>query len=640
MTAPPPTDVASRLIVPETNRQKLALIAGAVGIVFGDIGTSPLYTLQECVSGEHGVAPSPQNVLGIVSLIVWAVTLVVSVKYVAFLMRADNQGEGGILALLALVPERVHGSDSTKIGAVALLVIAGAALMFGDGIITPAISVLSAIEGLEIVYPEARHIVVPTTVAILIALFAMQPRGTASISKLFAPVMLLWFTTIGVLGATRMFDDTRILSALSPHHGVRFFADHGWHGITILGSVVLAVTGGEALYADLGHFGRKPIQRAWYFVVYPALVLCYLGQGATLLRHPEVSTRPFFGMVPPGGWTIALVAIAAPATVIASQALITGVFSLTHQAIRLGFFPRLTVRHTSGESEGQIYLPLLNWGLAISCIALVLAFKRSGELATAFGLAVSGTMLVTSIVYFVVARQAWNWSAPKAWGLLLFFLSFDIPFLIANALKFFDGGYLPFTIGALFALVMVSWRLGRALMNRILTSRTQPMDEFLAELPSKVMARIPGVAVFMSSSSEWSPPVLTRTVERFRSRHETVLVVTVETEHVPFVSVAKRTSIAPLGDGIHRVVLRYGFLESPSVPAALAKVLSTTAPEARLDQITYFLGRETIQPGPSGQMNPVLEHVFAFLQRNARDPTAYFDLPHEQVIELGSRLDL
>ncbi len=617
-----------------------ALVLGAVGIVFGDIGTSPLYTFQECLGGPHGVAPTRENVLGIISLIVWSITLVVTVKYLSFLMRADNRGQGGIFALLALLPTRAQATGSHRIALVALLVLAGAALLFGDGIITPAISVLSAIEGLEVATPAVRPYVVPITIAILAALFAVQSRGTGGIGRLFGPVMVLWFVTVAALGAWQIARMPAVLGALSPVHGVRFFAAHGFRGFTMLGSVVLAVTGGEALYADMGHFGPRPIRMAWLALVFPALLLCYLGQGAFILRDPAHAATPFFGMVPKGFWTYALVALAAPATVIASQALITGVFSLTHQAVQLGYFPRVGIRHTSGSSEGQIYVPVLNWGLAIACIAIVAGFQKSTRLAAAFGLAVSGTMAITSCVFFVVTRETWRWSLPKALALLVFFLSFDLPFLGANLLKFFDGGYLPLIVGAGFFVVMVNWKMGRSSLALYFAAFSPPLDKFLATLSERLVARTPGVGVFMASGTQGVPPVLNRHVQRLKVLPEHVVMLTVQTEHVPVVDNADRVRTERVGQGFYRVTLKTGFLETPDVPALLARAIAESTLPFSIDDVTYYLGRETFVAGERGYMGRWSESLFAFLSRNAYSAPMYFGVPPERVVELGAQIDL
>ncbi|MBL8680317.1 MAG: KUP/HAK/KT family potassium transporter [Myxococcales bacterium] len=628
-----------------------ALVLGAIGVVFGDIGTSPLYTIQECFHGAHGVRPTADNILGVLSLVFWSLMMVVTVKYLAFVMRADNRGEGGIFALLALVPEKLRVAKGGRIGAVSLLVIAGAALLFGDGIITPAISVLSAMEGLGVATSALAPAVVPVTCVILATLFAIQRLGTGAVGRFFGPVMVLWFSTIAALGAWHAAHNPSVFAALSPVYGARFFANNGWHGFTLLGSVVLAVTGGEALYADMGHFGSRAIRHAWLALILPALVLCYFGQGAYLLAHPEAAAQPFFSMVPRGWPTFALVAIAAPATVIASQALISGVFSLTHQAVQLGYFPRVEVRHTARDAEGQIYIPVINWVLAVSCIILVLVFKQSTKLAAAFGLAVSGTMAITSVVFYVVARNTWGWSVGKALPLLVLFLAFDLPFFAANLLKFFDGGYLPLVVGAVFFAAMAVWRRGRSLLGEHYGERVGDLDAFITALspggggrpyqegaPSGAVQRIPGVGVFMTSSGKGVPPVLDHIVRRMRSLHSTVVLVTISTDHVPYVT-EERLAIEDLGNGFHRVIVRVGFMESPNVPKELERAAQRGVP---LDPktVTYFLGRETFVAGAKGRMGPTAESLFALLSRNARNATLYFSIPTEQVVEVGMQIDL
>ncbi|MBM4376214.1 MAG: potassium transporter Kup [Deltaproteobacteria bacterium] len=617
-----------------------ALVLGAIGVVYGDIGTSPLYTLTECLHGPHGVAPTPANVFGLISLIIWSITMVVTVKYLSFLMKADNQGEGGIMALLALVPSEKKPKSPGQIGLIAFLVIAGAALLFGDGIITPAISVLSAAEGLSVATSKLEPYVVPSTIVILAALFAIQSKGTGGIGKAFGPIMVLWFTVLGLLGVWNITKDPRILGALSPHHALAFFQRNGSHGFRVLGGVVLAVTGGEALYADMGHFGRAPIRNAWLGLVFPALGLCYLGQGASALVDPTTVQRPFYSMMPQGPWIYGAVALASAATVIASQALISGAFSLTQQAIRLGYFPRLRILHTSVEAEGQIFVPMLNRGLAVSCIALVLIFRKSSNLAAAYGLAVSGTMAITSIVFYVVTREHWGWSKPKAAAVLVLFLAFDLPFLVANALKFFAGGYLPFLVGVGFVLVMVSWRIGRSYLAEKMKNLSSPLDAFIAEMPSKLIGRVPGVGVVLASQQGGAPPVLNLLVRRFQVLHEHLVLVTIVTDHVPEVGDRHRHHVEKITDDIFRVVLHYGYMQTPNVPEALLPALHDLGLDATPDQLTYFLGRETLLHGPEGHMSGVLEAMFLTLSRNVRSATDYFSLPPNQVVELGIQLDI
>jgi KUP system potassium uptake protein len=615
---------------PSGNLGLLAL--GALGVVFGDIGTSPLYTLQVGIAPQPGQQPEVADVLGVCSLIVWALTLVVTVKYLTFVMRADNQGEGGILALLALVPHKKYA----RIGAVAVMVVAGAALLYGDGIITPAISVLSALEGVELAAPGFKAAVVPLTCVVLLGLFAIQSKGTGGLGKVFGPVMIVWFSTIAALGAWHIAQNPHVLVALNPRHGALYFVHHGLRGLPILGVVVLAVTGGEALYADMGHFGARPIRLAWLALVFPALVLCYLGQGGLVLRDAHAVDNPFFAMVPRGWATYALVGLSTAATIIASQSLITGVFSLTHQAVQLGLFPRVTVTHTSKDTEGQIYVPEMNWGLCLLCIGLVLSFRESARLAAAYGIAVSGTMGITSIVFFVVTRQTWKWPMWKALPPLVLFLSFDLPFFAANLTKFLEGGWIPILVGALMFIVMIDWRVGRTVLAERLIQMSPPLSEFLAKVKESTFVRIPGTAIILSANPEGTPPVLTTQVRRIRALREHVVLLTVTTSHVPYVKAQDRVRTEDLGNGFHRVWIQAGFMEKPHVPQLLA---SAHLP-VDLQDATYFLGRETFLAGKGGKMGVVSESLFAFLARNSKSPTQWFSIPPDQVVELGMQIDL
>ena len=625
----------------------MTLAVAALGVVFGDLGTSPLYTLQECLSGPNGVDPSDANVMGVLSLIFWSLMMVITFKYLMFLMRADNGGEGGIMALLALAPERFRSGVPGKVGLVPILVIAGAALLFGDGIITPSVSVLSAIEGLGVATSKLQPFVLPLTVAILIALFAVQSRGTAKLARLFGPVMVLWFFALALLGGYHLVQAPRILEALSPSHAVGFFTAHGVGGVTILGGVILCVTGGEALYADMGHFGVAPIRNAWLYVCTPSLVLNYFGQGALIIAEREpvarlaLASRPFYAMCPQGVWLYPFIAIATLATIIASQALISGVFSLTYQAIQLGFFPRVTVQHTSGETEGQIYLPLMNWGLAGACVTLVLLFRESSRLAAVYGLAVSGTMAITSIVYFVVVRHAWRWPLWKALAVVGLFLSFDLPFLFANSLKFFEGGYVPVLVGALFVILMINWRIGRGLLKLYLQGRAIPLAGFIASLDRRVKMRCPGTAVFLAALHDNVPPALRRLVERVHTLHESVILLNVVVDHVPRVDASKRVQepIA-LERGFYCLTLRYGFIEEPDVPADLSEALRELGITTPQDELSYIVDRETFEATNAGSMGRASEGLFSFLSRNAKSATDYFRLPPSQVLEVGARIDL
>jgi KUP system potassium uptake protein len=614
-------------------------VVAAVGIVFGDIATSPLYALQECLAGPHGVKAHAENVYGVVSLIFWSLIIVVSLKYVLLLMRADNRGEGGIMALLALVPRNIREKRPGSLGVTTILVVVGAAFLFGDGIITPAISVLSAVEGVRIAAPGLERAIVPVTVVILIGLFAIQSRGSGKLGKFFGPVMCLWLATALIAGVVQIVQRPEILGALSPHHGVSFMMREGFHGFRVLGGVVLSVTGGEALYADMGHFGREPIKKGWFLFALPALALCYLGQGALLLGNPEAAKQPFFSMVPSGIGSYPFVLLGTAATVIASQALITGVFSLVHQAMQLGYFPRLTVRHTSRDEKGQIYLPLMNWFLAATCIALVLFFQRSSALASAFGLAVSATMLATTLAFYSVARLHFRWPAILAFVVCAAFFVVDAAFLGANALKFLDGGYIPAIVGVAFVVMMVCWARGRSLLGAFMRKQAEPVDAFLADLEQRVSVRMPGVGVVMTASAEAIPPVLTRAIRHFRSLHDTVILTTIVTDEIPHVT-EERSQLEEMGKGLHRLVLRYGFMDEPQVHDDVVATLKVLTPETDPSDIIYLVGHERSVAGSGGQMGPVAEGLFAMLLHNARNPSDYYGLPPSQVVELGARVDL
>jgi KUP system potassium uptake protein len=649
--AGPETPVLTRQ---RTRKQRSlpAMMVGALGIVFGDIGTSPLYTLQVGLAPEPGTHPARGDVLGVLSLILWALTLVVSVKYVTFVMRADNHGEGGIFALLGLLPKprRPEGPPSdavtqqvARLPLIVGMIIAGAALLYGDGIITPAISVLSAMEGITLAAPRFVPWIIPLTCIVLLGLFLVQRKGTGKLGLVFGPVMLLWFIAIGAMGARQILRHPEALWAISPTYGAAYFGTHGLRGIAILGVVVLAVTGGEALYADMGHFGPTPIRRAWFFVVFPALVLCYLGQGALVLADPnddQVLSNPFFGMAPGTGAALGLVGLATLATVIASQALISGVFSLTQQGISLGLFPRMTIAHTAAEAEGQIYVPEINVLVAIACIALVLVFKKSANLANAFGLAVSGTMLVTSFAYYAVLRRTWSWPRLRAVPVLLLFLGFDIPFVVANSLKFLEGGFVPVAVGTVFFIIMVIWRRGRALLGEQLRARTMPLAELRALLREQRVSRPPGGSIFLTSHDHDIPPIMALNVNRLRALQEQAMLLSVRFEHVPFVAPSACGTATIEGDGLYRVVLRYGYMDKPNVPEGLARVIQNHGLPFDLDSVVYVLGRETIVGGAGGFMSSPVERMFGFLQRNAKTVTEYFQLPCDQALEIGIQVDL
>jgi KUP system potassium uptake protein len=609
----------------------------ATGVVFGDIGTSPLYALKECVDRDHGVAATAENLLGLVSLVFWSLTMVVTVKYLTFIMRADNNGEGGILALLALVPERKK-KDSLRIGWVAALVIFGAALLYGDGVITPAISVLSAVEGLGVATTKLTPAIVPLTVVILVGLFWVQKRGTAAIGGVFGPIMVVWFLTIALLGIPHIVRGPEILRAISPAYAVSFLVHHGWQGFVVLGSVVLCITGGEALYADMGHFGRRPIRLSWYGLVMPALLLNYFGQAAYLIRHPDGAGNPFFAMVP-AGLLYPMVALSTAATVIASQALISGAYSLTRQAVQLGFCPRVTIVHTSGQEEGQIFIPEVNVALACACVWLVVSFKESNALAAAYGIAVTGTMGITSIVYFLVLTRTWKWPTWRAAVLVGLFLSFDLPFFAANALKFMAGGWFPILVALVIYLVMTTWKRGRAILGASLAKRMLPIDMFLADLDAHQPHRVPGAAVFMSPSTDGTPVVLLHHWKHNQVLHKVVILLAILSEPVPEVPPESRLTTKDLGRGFYRVVVRYGFMETPNVPQALQLAAERGVPYVP-ERTSYFLGRETLLTSGTGRMPVWRKALFSFVSRNARSATQYFNIPPDRVVELGMQITL
>jgi KUP system potassium uptake protein len=609
-----------------------------LGIVFGDIGTSPLYALRECLKGEHGVAPTPENVLGVLSLVIWALMLVVSFKYLTVIMRASNHGEGGIFALLALVPARLRSSPAGRLGWPALLVMLGAGLLYGDGMITPAISVLSAIEGLETIAPGMRPLVVPLTCGVLVGLFTLQRRGTGGVGRLFGPVMAVWFVVIGVAGARALVQHPQVLAALSPLHAARYFAAHGWRGALVLGSVVLAVTGGEALYADMGHFGAPPIRRAWFALVLPSLVLSYLGQGALLLARPAEADNPFFALVPSGAWTLSLVLLSTAATIIASQALISGAFSMTHQAVQLGFMPSLTVRHTSSQREGQIYIPEINTLLAVACVLLVLTFRHSSRLASAYGVAVTGTMTITSLVFYEVTRATWRWPLWKSLPLLLLFLAIDLPFLGANLFKLLDGGFIPVLVGLGFFAVMKTWKRGRQIYKARIAAGSEDVDAFLRACDVGTV-RSPVTGIFLTGDERGIAPVLRRLMDTLHVVPETVVLLTIKVRHEARVERIEPT-LQKLGAGVYRAILEFGFMDFLDVPSAIARMAAREGVPADPAHVTYVAGRETFEGTEAGDMNRWSEWLFGLLSRNARPVTQRLSLPPEQVVEIGSRIDL
>jgi KUP system potassium uptake protein len=614
-----------------------ALSLAALGVVYGDIGTSPIYAMRESLHGTHGVPASPENVMGLLSLIFWALIFVISVKYLAFVMRADNGGEGGMIALTALVSPM-----ATKVrqrgGALVLLGLFGASLLYGDGMITPAISVLSAVEGLEEVTPVFQPYVVPITIAILIGLFSVQRHGTARIGAIFGPVMLLWFLTLGALGAAQVVQQPGVLLAVNPLYGARFFANNGMHGLLVLGSVFLVVTGGEALYADMGHFGTRPIRLSWFWLVLPMLLLNYFGQGALVLSNPAAAEHPFFQLAP--SWAlIPLVCLSTMATVIASQAVISGAFSLTRQAVQLGYLPRMNIEHTSETAIGQIYIPGLNWLLMIACIGLVIGFRSSSRLAAAYGVAVTTDMVLTSVLFSVVARKRWNWSLPAVVALVAGFLTIDLSFWGASLLKIPSGGWFPLVIAVVVFTLMTTWNTGRRILTERIEERTITLQALPNELEESPPIRVPGTAIYLSRNSENVPPALLQNLRHNGIIHERVIVLSIVTETTARVEPERQVTIDTIGPGIICVVGRIGFVDEPDVPALLAR-LGDAGLTIDLAESSFFLGRETLYATDRPGMAIWRERLFTVLARNAGRATSYFKLPRERVCEIGAEIEL
>jgi KUP system potassium uptake protein len=605
----------------------------ALGVVFGDIGTSPLYAMR--VAFDHGALPLTEPaVLGVLSLIFWSLLLVVTSKYVLLMMNADNRGEGGILAISSLLTRRV-GARPRRF--VILLGILGAALFYGDGMITPAISVLSAVEGLHVATPLVEPYVVPITLAVLAILFLLQRRGTARVGSLFGPVILAWFVTLALLGGAQVARDPAILRAVNPAYAVAFFADHRWAAFLALGAVVLAITGAEALYADMGHFGRKPIRVAWLGIALPALVLNYFGQGALLLHEPATLANPFF-LLAPSGLLYPLVVLATLATVIASQAVISGAFSLSRQAVQLGYLPRLAVRHTSEETIGQIYVPMVNWLLFAGVLLLVIGFGASEDLASAYGIAVIGAMVIDTMLLGAVARRVWRWPAAAAFALLLFLLTVDVTFLMANAVKVVQGGFVPLLIAAAVVAVMTTWRRGRQALFRRLTAEGLSVRSFLARLPQSA-TRVRGTAVFMTGTPESVPHALLHNLKHNKVLHERIVLLTVRTVEEPRVAPEERLELDELREGFWRLTLRYGFKEEPDIPEALARC-GERGLSFDMMETSFFLSREKVVPSVNPDLSPWRERLFATLSALALNATEFFKIPPNRVVELGTQVEV
>ncbi len=635
-----------------TGKRLSILALGALGVVYGDIGTSPLYAFKECFFGPHPFAVTTANVLGILSLIFWSLNFVVTFKYLSMVMRADNRGEGGILALLALVrPSGPLTGTGRLLIATGLF---GAALLYGDGIITPAISVLGAIEGLSVATPALERWVVPLAFVIILALFAFQRSGTARVGAVFGPVTAVWFICLALLGILGISREPDVLRALDPRWAVEFFFREGLTGITVLSAVILVVTGGEALYADMGHFGRRPIRLAWFVVVLPALVLNYFGQGALLLNNPAAARNPFYALVP--SWALyPMVAVATAAAVVASQALISGAFSLTRQAVQLGYSPRMKIIHTSSSTIGQIYIPTVNNLMMIACLGLVVVFQSASALALTYGVALSLTMTITTILFAIVMRQRWGWSPWKVAAITTLFLSVDLAFVAANMLKVPYGGWFPLLVAGGVYILMSTWKKGRVRLSSLVRENTLPMDLFLGDIRRHQPHRVPGTAVFMTSDPEGAPPVLLHHLKHNKVLHEKVMVMSVQTEEIPQVAERERVKCRELGEGFYQVVARYGFMETPDVPEvlrALGRAEANGKPVAvTLANTTFYLGRETLiampspkrKPGADGapegrRMSRWRKKLFILMTRNAQSATAYFGLPPNRVVELGAQI--
>ncbi len=634
---PPACPANGPAIIPvQNNTFRLAM--AALGVVYGDIGTSPLYAVRECFSGPHAITLNELNLFGVVSLIFWSLTIVVTVKYVGFILRADNHGEGGIFALLGLIAGS-HAKLSPKLRtAVSLGAIFGAALLYGDGVITPSISVLSAIEGLEVATETAKPFIVPLTCLVLVALFLLQKRGTAGIGKIFGPVMIVWFFTIGTTGLLEILRFPGILAGLDPRYALNFFEANHFHGFVVLGSVVLCITGGEALYADLGHFGRRAVILSWLSLAFPALLLNYFGQCALLLNNPGAAPNPFYGLVPID-LLYPMVALATTATVIASQALISGAFSLTQQAIQLGFSPRIQIVHTSAEVKGQIYIPAVNYALMVACLLLVLSFKESGRLAGAYGLAVTATMGLTSGLYLVAALYVWRWPMWKALPPVGLFLLFDLSFFGANVLKIVDGGWITLVVAVGITTIFTTWQKGREALKRRLSAGRLPLDDFLSDLERHELHRVRGTAVFMTLSPDGVPSTLLHHVKHNQVLHTHVVLLTIQSADVPKIEDDQRVTLQRHGQGFYRLTARYGYMETPNIPRIM-KLAARIGMPVDPTKTSFYLGRETLLTTGSSHMLRWRKNLFALMSRNSTNPTTFFGIPPNRVVELGAQVKL
>ena len=623
------------------NRLRMAgLTLAALGVVYGDIGTSPLYAIRECFSPIHGVLVTPPNILGVLSLVIWSLILVISVMYLVFVLRADHKGEGGILALLSLAfPERRDASASGRMAAIMILMgLFGAALLYGDGMITPAITVLGAVEGLEIVTHRFAPFVIPLAVVIVVALFGVQSAGTGTIGKVFGPVMVLWFVTIAALGIRGVALYPGVLESLNPLHAVAFFIHNGWLGFKVLGAVVLVVTGGEALYADMGHFGARPMRLAWFGMVLPALLLNYLGQGALLMQHPDAAENPFYRLSP--RWMLLpLVGLATAAAVIASQALISGAYSLTMQAIQLGYLPRLAIEHTSESEKGQIFIPKVNWALMIACVALVIGFGSSSNLAAAYGIAVTLTMLITTMLFYFAARRLWNWGFWTAMAVVVPAFLIELAFFGANSLKIAHGGWFPLAVGLMIFTLMTTWRTGRRLLWQRVRTTALPTTQFLDSIGRRELPRVKGTAVYLAGNPEGVPIALLHNLKHNKVLHERVVFLTMVVQETPRADDDSRITVKELDQGFWRVRATYGFMEEPNVPEMLRRCADFGL-KLREAETSFFLSRETIISTRKSGMARWRENLFAVMARNSQSATSFFQLPASRVVELGMQVEI
>lgn len=635
-SAPATEDHPTRSIFAGRN---LPLALGALGVVYGDIGTSPLYTVKECFHGPHAIIITPTNILGVMSLIFWSLTMVVTVKYVMFILRADNHGEGGIYALAALFLSKGRQSVSPhRVNVLVLLAIFGAALLCGEGLITPVISVLSAMEGLNVATTAAQAYVLPISCGVLLGLFLLQSQGTERIGKVFGPVMIFWFIALAILGMMEIVQAPMILTAIDPRHAVSFFAVNHLHGIVVLGSVVLCITGCEALYADMGHFGCGPIRLSWITLVFPSLLINYFGQTALLLENPEAAVHPFYGLVP-RVLLYPMVALSTTAAVIASQAMISGVFSLIQQAIQIGYCPRLRIVHTSGETKGQIYMPWVNSMMMIGCLGLALVFKESSNLAAAYGIAVTGTMCISTLLYFHITRYNWGWPLWKCVLLAGVFLCFDVSYFGANLLKFLDGGWFAVSVAIFLFVIMATWRDGRDILRKRFEESQVPLDVLMSDITTYKLVRTPGTAFFLSVSPAGTPLVLLHLLKHTEALPERVLILSIGSTETPYVPQEKRLEITDKGLGFYRIVASYGFMETPSVPEII-DLMNERGMDVDSYATSFYLGRESLLTTGYGKMSRWRKGLFAFLSRNAWNVSNFFGIPPGRVVELGSQVEL